>query len=235
MTDSDDFPSVFALWRGAILGGIINAVMTTEDTSFAPFRQWIRNHYVVNGGNGQEGVISFSGGHWYSEGPLVGVFFSPRSSRNPLLEHQEWKADQAFVGATTYQRDLADQAAMTFLELEDGGERVQRVTTAFWDKGGRLAASDTWELTQEHGAELILDEIMAPSDLAMNRWRLAYEMNDDQIDFSTTLFSRKLDRPPARLILSSTEAKWLRTQSKDSQAFDLCCQMLKEMDIIVLP
>ncbi|QVL32378.1 hypothetical protein KIH39_00210 [Telmatocola sphagniphila] len=124
---------------------------------------------------------------------------------------------------------------MTFLELEDGGERVQRVTTAFWDKGGRLAASDTWELTQEHGAELILDEIMAPSDLAMNRWRLAYEMNDDQIDFSTTLFSRKLDRPPARLILSSTEAKWLRTQSKDSQAFDLCCQMLKEMDIIVLP
>jgi hypothetical protein len=226
------FPSVAVLWNGAVLGGIVNAVMTAASPSYSHYRQWIRNNYILNAGDGREGVITFVGGHWYSQGPLVGVFFTPHSPRSPFLPQQEWSTEQAFRGAPQYQRDLADQA-LTYLELEVCGRLDPRVTAAFWDDNGYLTAPDPWETVLEHGANVIEDECIEDLDPALERARVGYGMSDEQVRFVQTLFQRKRAHPPQRLLLADAEADWLRSQSSDPSAIKLCSELLQEMGIVI--
>jgi hypothetical protein len=228
------FPSVAVLWNGAVLGGIINAVKTAEAPDVAHYRQWIRNNYILNGGDGREGVITFAGGHWYSKGPLVGVFSNVHSRRSPVVPPHEWSTEQALRGAPQYQRDLADQSALTYLELEVCGRTDPRVTAAFWDDDhGYLTAPDPWETVLEHGANIIEDECIEDLDLALERARISDGMCEEQVSFVRALFERKTAHPPKRLLLSDAEADWLRSQSSDPRSIDLCSELLKEMGIIV--
>src|SRR5207245_9777914 len=111
------------LWRGAILGGIVNAVMTAESHGYAHTRQWIKNHYILNGGDGRDGVITFAGGHWLEPAPLIGVFLDCHSDRSPY-HWAEYDLERFFRNCSDYQRSFADQGALSFLQQVVHGKQI---------------------------------------------------------------------------------------------------------------
>jgi len=119
--------------------------------------------------------------------------------------------------------------------LEVGGRLDPRVTAAFWDENGYLTAPDPWETVLEHGASVVEDECIEDFDLALERARTSYDMSDKQIRFVRSLFERKIAHPPARIKLSESDISWLRSQSDDPQAFDLCVRLFEEMNIAAHP
>src|SRR5271165_1525315 len=166
---SELFPKKATVWSGAILGGIVNAVKTAEDLGFSSFSGWSRNTYVLRGGDGRDGAITFAGGHWYRDAPLVGAFFNVhgRNFRDnaALLEH-------CFLGCPAYQRSLANGGALRFLLFE--GPRDIRVTAAFWDDGDRVRASDAWDVQLANGVDLITAELIEDHDAALAAFQVDY-------------------------------------------------------------
>src|SRR5271165_1853818 len=159
---SELFPKKATVWSGAILGGIVNAVKTAEDLGFSSFSGWSRNTYVLRGGDGRDGAITFAGGHWYPDAPLVGAFFNIHG-RNfhddpALLEY-------CFRGCPAYQRSLANGGALRFLLFT--GPNAIRATAAFWDECDRVSASDSWDVQLANGVDLIAAELIEDHDAAM--------------------------------------------------------------------
>src|ERR1041385_9262523 len=103
------------LWRGAILSGIAIATKTAEDAHWAAFAGWHRNHYILNGVDGREGVVTFAGGHWLPDAPLVGVFHDVHSERRPLRDPRVWVLERFFQGCPKSQRLLAERAGLPYL------------------------------------------------------------------------------------------------------------------------
>jgi hypothetical protein len=225
------FPEKVAVWSGAILGGIVNATMTAQSAFYGALAQWIRNHYVLKGADGREGVITFAGGHWYSEAPLVGVFHNVHSDR--FFTEKEQDLERFFNGCPWYQRSLAEQAALPYLQLEFEGRLLHRVTAAFWDQGTHLAAADGWEEILANGASLIYDELVGDPEAILARLQTSYDMSIEQVAFARSLFQRKMVRPPALIELTAAEADWLASTSSDATAMEACRQLFKGMDILL--
>src|SRR5438093_130774 len=116
-------PRGSTLWRGAILGGIANATTTARSRTYAAFQRWCCNNYVVNSGSGEEGVVSFAGGHWYPEGPLVAVLDDVHVRR--LVRKSKGDVEAFFRGCPPYQRALAD-SGLCYLRLVSRGRTIQR-------------------------------------------------------------------------------------------------------------
>src|SRR5205085_3286756 len=109
------FPRKLVLWSGAILGGIVNAVMTAKSSSFAYAQHWSGNEYGLNGSDGREGIITFEGGSRWA-GHLVGVFFDVHSARKLIRsEEEEHGLARFFAGCPSFMLSLAEQKALPFL------------------------------------------------------------------------------------------------------------------------
>lgn len=225
------FPRKSAVWNGAILHGIVNATMSSQSVFYGTLGQWICNQYVLNGADGREGVITFAGGHWYPEAPLVGVFHDVHSNR--FSPEEELDLEGIFRGCPAYQRSLAEQGALTYLQIEFQGRVLHRVTTAFWDEGEHLVAAEPWEEVLANGASLINDELISSRDAAFDRFQTSYGMSPEQVRFARSLFERKIARPPALIVLTASEASWLASMSDEPKAMETCCQLFKELGIVV--
>jgi hypothetical protein len=210
---SQSFPTKRAIWNRAILGGIVNAIKTAESESFACFEGWHRNHYLLNGVDGREGIITFGGGHWYPDAPVIAVFHDVHSDR--FYSNQELDLERYFIGCPAYQRSLAEQAALSFLELEYEGRLLHRVTTAFWDEGEFVTAVDPWDTIVANGASLINKSTTEDLSHAMDEFAENYLMTDDQIALAKSLFERKIACPPAIIKLSMDEVAILESTFKD--------------------
>lgn len=210
------YPRKSTLWSGAILGGIVNATMVAKCAEFAAMGQWHGNHFGENGGDGREGIITFAGGHWFPDAPLVAVFHDVHSDFfNTENENDlEWY----FRGCPAYQRALADQSALPALRIDFHGRTLHRVTAAFWDDGDYLAAADSWEAVLANGANLIDDLLIDDPDAALAAWQESYGMSPEQVDFARSLWERKLSRPPAAIELTPAEVKWLESTFADPKA-----------------
>src|SRR5262245_28339919 len=143
------FPRKSVVWSGAILDGIVHAARGGTTSGC-----WKCNHYLTNGEDGREGAITFAGGHWYADAPLIGVFYNAHS---PRRASEEEALERYFRGCTPYQRDLADQFALPYLQLDHNGRLLHRVTTAFWDEGDYVTAVDPWDEVLKNGADLLKD------------------------------------------------------------------------------
>lgn len=207
-------PTKWTLWSGAIVGGIVNAIMTAQSASYAPFREWFRNHYALNGADGREGVITFAGGHWYADGPLIGLFYDVHSKRGWPREQE---VEPVFRGCPAYQRSLADQQALRTLRLEIDGQTVYRISTVFWDQEDCLAAIEPWEQVMANGASLICEELTEGCDSAISHFQEAYQMSPEQMAFAEMLFKRKIQRPPARIEPSESDVSWLQSTFHESR------------------
>ncbi len=205
---STPFPKKATVWTGAIMGGIVNAVMSAKDPGFG-FRGWSRNTYVLRGGDGRDGAITFASGHWYPDAPLAGAFFDVHGRNfndNALLEH-------CFLGCPAYQRSLANGGALRYL-LFDGPKDIQ-VTAAFWDDGDRVIASDNWDTQLANGVDLITAELMEDHDVALAAFQADYDLSEEQSAFVQSVFKRKLARPADYFELSRDEAAWLESTFED--------------------
>ena len=209
---SERFPPKRAVWIRAILGGIVNATKTAEKESYACFEGWNRNHYVLNGVDGRQGIITFAGGHWYSEAPLVGVFHDVHSPRYNI---PELDLERFFHGCPAYQRALAEQDALSFLKPEHHGSLLHHVTAAFWDDGESLAAADPWGVIVRDGASLISEEMTEDRAAALERFAQGYGMTAAQLAFAASLCERKIARPPAAIELTIDDRKFLESTFKD--------------------
>lgn len=185
---------------------------------------------MLKGGDGREGLITFAGGHWYPQAPLVGVFHDVHSSRyNNVVEAD---LEQFFKGCPSYQRSLAEQAALPFLCLEYNGKVLHHVTGAFWDKEELLTAADDWEIMLENGVDLLNREMIEDWEEALAGFQVDYGMSHEQVAFARSLFERKMARPPARIELSRAEVEWLESASKDRTGVTACREKLAELDIL---
>jgi hypothetical protein len=227
------FPRKSTLWMGAIFGGIVNATMTAESVGYSAFQQWVRNSYVLNGGDGREGVVTFAGGHWYADAPLVGVFHDAHSAR--FYTDDEMEREQFFQGCPPYQRALADQGALPYLELEFEGKLLHRVTAAFWDEGEYLAAADPWEVLLKHGISLINNEVIENKEALFAKFQTSYGMSAEQVAFARSLFERKLARPPALIELTPAETRFLASTFEDPKIRDAELEGLMGRDETAAP
>ncbi|MEX0718730.1 MAG: hypothetical protein WD066_19200, partial [Planctomycetaceae bacterium] len=201
-------PAKETLWRHAILGGLANGIATLQHLGFEATQYWDGHHFKMNGGDGREGIITFAGGHWYEEAPLVGVFHDVHSSRNPFRD-PEWSVDRFFHGCPEFQRGLAEQAALTFLRLVTNGRIDHRVTAAFWDRGGRLIGADDWKVLLENGTSLIELELIEDDDAAIEALAEDYGLSGREVRIITSAYKRKLRLPSAPVRFSGAEAKKL--------------------------
>jgi hypothetical protein len=210
------FPRKSTLWSGAILGGIVNATMVAQSADYAASGDWNCNHFEINGGDGREGVITFAGGHWFPDAPLVALFHDVHSEfYNP---EKEIELERYFQGCPTYQRSLAEQTALPALRIDFHGKTLHRVTVAFWDDGDFLAAPVSWESVLANGASLIENLVIDDPDAALAAWQQSYAMSAEQVRFARSLWERKLSRPPATIELTPAEVKWLESTFEDPKA-----------------
>jgi hypothetical protein len=123
--------------------------------------------------------------------------------------------ERFFQGCPLYQRALADQGALPYLQMEFHGKVLHRVTAAFWDEGEYLAAADPWEVLLKHGVSLIHDEVVENKEDLFAKLQTSYAMSAEQVAFARSLFERKLARPPAMIELTPTEVQFLESTFED--------------------
>jgi len=225
-------PHKSVLWQGALLGGIFDAMMRASTPEPAATRQWVRNHYVVNGGDGREGVITFAGGHWYPQGPVVAAFHDVHSRR--IEKHgAEWTLDRFFLGCPAYERMLAEQAVLPYLQLEVRGSLEHRVTAAFWAEDDALVGADPWDVLYDDGVDLVKQEMIDGVEAKLDSFSSDYGATTEQLQFANSIFRRKTDRPPALIELTNDETSTLMATAIDDEAIQSSRQLFAELGVVV--
>lgn len=227
-------PRRYDLWAGSILGGIVNATMTAQSANFSPLCAWDGNHCFFNGMDGRDGVITFSGGHWYEPAPVVGVFYSVRY-RAPDIEtaREESALEPLFAGCPSYQRSLAEQAALPRLRFQYEGKLITHITTAIWDREAYIESAHPWQEFLRRGGDLIGLELKGASSAMLADWQLEYDMTAAQVHFAKSLLDRKLEDPARPIRLSRADAERLNSTSRDAEGLSLAREMFAKLDIVV--
>jgi hypothetical protein len=188
--------------------------MIAQNSEFAVYSGWQENHYFVQSTSGKDGVVTFSCGHAAEPGRVVGAFHSVHGDRWHGGEC-EWDLKRLFRGCSDVQMSLARQAALPHLALEHMGRQMHRVTAAFWDKNEYVTAPDPWDELLANGVNAIEVELIEDLDAALRAWQENYEMSEEQVAFSRSLFERKVAKPGALLELSPAEARFLASTFQD--------------------
>jgi hypothetical protein len=224
---STPFPKKSVVWSGAILGGIVHAVKCNE--VYFVFGSWSCNHYVLNGVDGREGVITFAGGHWYPDAPLVAVFHNIHGGRFRIPEKDP--LELYFRGCPPYQRSLAEQLALPYLRSDHHGIPLHRVTAAFWDEGEYVTAADPWDLVLANGADLLSDEFIEDREAAFAALRTNSGLSPDEEALARSLFERKMASPAAGVEMTPAEAAWVAERAGNETFLERCRQRFEEIGI----
>jgi hypothetical protein len=211
---NEQFPKKSAVWRGAILGGLVNATMTAQSSDYACHQHWAGNDYGLNGADGRQGFVCFEGGPWTVEGRMVGVFFSAHSPRSPL-HADRYELEAFFQGCPAFQRSVAEEVMHPAMEYFEKGNKNACITAAFWDEGDHLSAADSWDEIMDNGVDLIANELIEDVELAYRAWQEEYDMSDEQVEFVKSLFHRKMVEPKAPFELADEELGWLQSTFQD--------------------
>jgi hypothetical protein len=220
------FPKKAVVWNGAILGGIIHAVKC--DGLYFILGSWRCNHYVLKGLDGREGVITFAGGHWYPDAPLVGVFHDVHSDR---YGSEEEDLERYFYGCPVYQRSLAEQLALSYLRLDFHGTIRHRVTAVFWDEAEYITAADPWDVVLANGVDLLGDVFIEDRDAAFAALRINCDLSPDEEALARSLFERKMASPAAGVEMTPTEAALVAEHAGNETFLERCRQQFEEIGI----
>jgi hypothetical protein len=205
---NEPLPRKLNLWRGAILGGIVNATMTAQNSRYAVYAGWHNALYVVQNLEGEEGAVAFERGHKAVPSYLVGAFQSVNGDRWHGGDW-EWELDRLFRGCPPLQRTFANKSVLSHLALEHMGKHLHRVTAAFWDDGEYIMAPDPWDELLANGVDVIEIELIEDVDAALRQWQENFQMSEEQVTFSRSLFERKVANPGVPLALSPPEVQFL--------------------------
>ncbi len=192
----------------------MNAIRTAQNADYAADTRWERNHYLLYGGDGREAVITFAGGHWYEDAPLVGLFHEVHSDRYQRDDDPD--LESFFTGCPPYQRSLAEQYGLRWLRDERRGKLPHRVTAACWDSGDHVVSADPWDLVLANGGSLLEQELTADREEVFSRLRTS--MTPEQIALARKLFEKKMSRPAAAIELTMQEVDFLKSTFADPKA-----------------
>lgn len=226
---SPKYPKTSVVWPGSILGTIVYNTMVAEDIEYdvMQVQGWNGNDYVLNGGDGRYGCISFD------DDSFVGLFFDTHSKYNPFPYDEDYDREIFYRGMSSHHRDLAERRASQYLLLDYRGKTTAIISAAFWDNGEFITAVMPWEDILENGASLVENESIENIDDAMIAWQDAYQMNKEQMTFARSLFDRKRSLPRDEdLKLTTQEIKWLQNNSADSESFEKSLERFKDIRII---
>jgi hypothetical protein len=201
--------------------------MTAESEEYASSIQWENSNYVVDGGDGRYGAVTFRGSS------VVGAFFHAKSDRTPFRSAGEDDPEPLLRGMPVAHRALLEGLAFGYLGLQVGEKVIPCFTAAFWDEGEYLAAAEPWGEVLRNGADLIRIELLEDLEAAFAEWQNGYQMSPEQVAFVRSVFARKWARPEAEIRLTSGEARWLESLADAPGATKACRDSFAGMGIIV--
>lgn len=220
------YPKVSILYRGVILHSIVNATVTAQDPEFTRFLSWDGQNYVLNSGTGRLGAVTFD------RGLVVGVFFDANSRHSPRNGDEEYDIKRFLQGMPKHHHSLAEAQTLKYNRQDYRGALAPLVTAAFWNEGENLTAAFPWAEVFQNGAHLIRVELMEDIRSAMGEWKESYEMSQEQVSFSLSLFERKIVNPSHAVVLSRSEVARLQSVSSSVEALDDCRQAFAAMGIV---
>jgi hypothetical protein len=229
---SGRYPKSFVVWRGAILGGLVHAIMAAENAYYGFARSWVGQDYLGENDQGLYGTISFAGKL------LVGTFFDSRSPRGPYRDPNNYNLNRFFEGCPSCHRCLLEMRPNLAPELQDKGIRC--ATTAFWNNGDFLVAADPWEVVLNEGGRLIRIELMENTDEALTEWQMEMEMKPEQVAFARSLLDRKMAHGIEMFDLTKDEVAFLRSTSEkpsdeksDEERMTVCRYRLAALGVLM--
>jgi len=120
---------------------------------------------------------------------------------------------------------------MTFLEVDVPHSEGQPVSSVFWDSNGEVVSDEPWSKALEHGADLLDEELKGSAESVLDSLRINYGMSADQFKLSAEISRRKIESPPALIVLSEHETELIRSMAASTEAFEICKQLFREIDI----
>lgn len=230
---SEKAPNKCTLWRGVILAGILNGLKSVESAVFAAFGSWYQErHYIINGADGRQGILTFEEGHKAEPGCVVGAFYDLHSYAGLSLP-QKWDLmERLFRGCPIRNRSLAEDFALPYLKLEIDGEFVPRVTAAVWDMGELISSAVPWSEALIGGASLI-DTAAIELDAALPQLKEEYLLSEEQLAFALTLYRRKIADPSRLIELSQLQAQILTSIGHSAEGLERGRKLFREIGILV--
>jgi hypothetical protein len=203
---SGEYPKSSVVWRGAILGGLVHAIMAAENAHYGFARSWVVQDYLGENDEGLYGTISFEGKL------LVATVFDSESPRSPYRGQKNYNLSHLFKGCPSCHRCLLETRPNLAPELQDEGIRC--ATAAFWNDKDYLAAVDPWQIVLNEGGRLFQIELMDDIDKALACWQVEMEMKKEQLAFARSLFDRKISQGIEMLDMTNDEVAFLRSTSE---------------------
>src|SRR5438552_1926104 len=108
----DHYPKTIVVWRGAILGTIVNATMCADRPSYATLEAWDGSNYLVDGWDGRYGAITFG------QDCLVGTFYDAKSDRTPFRCEGKYDYKIFLRGMSARHLALAENGALKYWHME---------------------------------------------------------------------------------------------------------------------
>jgi hypothetical protein len=223
-TSDEMFPEKQRLWRGALLGSVIHAIMVTRYPDLANEQSWDGMNYNVQDSMGSRGTVSFAGAH------VVGAFFDAKSPRNPFRTGDAYDLERLLQGMPSPLRQVAEEEALQYVLQKYQGQAVPIVTAVFWDEGERLAAAEPWPRVYENGAHLLRNQLLE-TEAALKAWRVAYDMSPEQVALALALFERKVKAPGEKFELEARQVELLKAWAQGDEELEASRESFEELGI----
>lgn len=230
---ADTYPKCIVLWRGAILGGLVHAIMSAQNALWSSFRNWQGQDYVVMNMEGTLGMISFDGECGQR---IVGTFFDSQSPQSPYRA-SDYDPERLFLGMSPCHRCLLETRRRLAVDWDEG---VPCVTAAFWDDGEEyLTAATPWQVVLDEGGKLIHIELIEDITEAITEWQTHAGMTPEQAALTRSLFDRKMTQQTGMIDLTKDEVAFLRSTSEkpsdeqsDEERLTACRHRLAALGIL---
>ncbi|MEK3734072.1 MULTISPECIES: hypothetical protein [Paenibacillus] len=193
-----------SLWNGCILASIAHGIMVAHYPELSYEHSWDGINYSVVDGSGGRGTITFKDKY------CVGAF------RNDNVTRTEFSsAIDFYKGAPPEVLELSKNETLEYL-LEEGDDGMSRpyITTAFWADDDRIFSNDNIVRLIQNGGYLLERQLME-YDSAVESWRDYYEMTNVQVDLLESIYTRKIKKPEAKIILTKREIKMIGTDDHE--------------------
>ncbi|QDU12429.1 hypothetical protein CA11_02060 [Gimesia maris] len=220
----DTFPTVSSLWQGALLGSIVNAVMTAFEPEYASIQGWSNNTYLVDNWNGHFAMIGFG-----KKCRVAAFFMDPKSPLSPFIQNSTSHMNVVLNQMPRCCRLFANQGPLKFYHQELNDKYQACFTTAFWaETDDDVDSHDTWSVIYENGAHIIRIQLLDDISSAMMEWEDSYQMEQWQSDLALSLFNRRILEPESEWNLLPNELSLLM-KSHNKRAFDLSLTKFSEI------
>lgn len=222
------FPKAAIVYPRCVLATLFDALYVAFTGTGS--RSWSARTYLYDGQDGNFAAIAFRGESF------VAAVFDHESERSPWARGGKVEVDRYFTGLPDSHRPLVEECLYFKTEWHDG-TLMPLITTAFWDEGAYICASESWEEVWKHGANVLEVELTEEFETAFLRLANCYGFGPVELDLARALFERRMMNPPGPVYLEPREFQHLETgeqsprEAANPQALELMSKMRSMLPI----